>query len=269
MSRDLLADAARALREEADGRSPAADATRMRVGASVRRHRERRLFALRASVVLVAAALGSTAWAAATGRLPGLRALTQIVSVRAGGTDQAKAAEDRSTRQLVVDRAVPKVDEAQAPPREPPAEASSEPTPSPRAGVDRAASADRPPAREPPVAPGPASREAAPERPEPPSASTAGDADAAADALYARAHALHFQARDHAAALSAWEAYLRSAPRGRFAVLSHYNRAMCLARLGRTAQAREALRPFADGAYGDYRRAEARALLEAMDKAAP
>lgn len=96
------------------------------------------------------------------------------------------------------------------------------------------------------------------------SASAPSPSDAAADALYTRAHALHFQAHDDAAALAAWDAYLRAAPSGRYAVVARYNRAMCLARLGRAAEADAALRPFADGAEGGYRRGEARALRDAL-----
>ena len=94
-------------------------------------------------------------------------------------------------------------------------------------------------------------------------------ADAEADALYTRAHALHFQSHDHAAALTAWNSYLKAAPGGRFATLAHFNRAICLVHLGRTAEARRALQPFATGAFGGYRRTEAQSLLDAMGAAPP
>jgi hypothetical protein len=87
-------------------------------------------------------------------------------------------------------------------------------------------------------------------------------------ALYKEAHRIHFAERDPGAALRAWDAYLRADPRGRFAVEAHYNRALCLVRLGREAEARRALEVFARGAYGGYRQAEARALIEAMEEAA-
>ena len=82
--------------------------------------------------------------------------------------------------------------------------------------------------------------------------------------LYRRAHQAHFTEHDPARALGLWEAYLREAPRGRFAVEARYNRALCLVRLGRHAEARAALEPFAKGAVGSYRQHEAAELLEAL-----
>jgi hypothetical protein len=88
-------------------------------------------------------------------------------------------------------------------------------------------------------------------------------------ALYTAAHRLHFVEHNPGAALSAWDTYLRAAPRGRLSVEAHYNRALCLVRLGRAAEAEAALDSFARGAYGGYRQAEAKALLEALRGAAP
>ena len=45
---------------------------------------------------------------------------------------------------------------------------------------------------------------------------------------------------------------------------ARYNRALCLVRLGRVQEAKLALTPFAHGDYAGYRRAEARALLNAL-----
>ena len=56
----------------------------------------------------------------------------------------------------------------------------------------------------------------------------------------------------------------RRFPAGTFASEARYNRALCLVRLGRLGEAREALGPFARGDYGNYRHAEAAALLEAL-----
>ena len=47
-----------------------------------------------------------------------------------------------------------------------------------------------------------------------------------------------------------------------FAPEARYNRALSLVRLGRTQEARSALEPFANGAYGGYRKDEAKALLD-------
>jgi hypothetical protein len=84
-------------------------------------------------------------------------------------------------------------------------------------------------------------------------------------ALYRRAHRLHFGTRDPAQALSAWEAYLLADPNGAFVLEARYNRALCLVRLGRLAEARVALTPFATGSLGGYRQSEARALLDTID----
>jgi hypothetical protein len=86
-----------------------------------------------------------------------------------------------------------------------------------------------------------------------------------ADEVYRQAHQAHFVRGDFAAALSLWDRYLQIPSAPRFAVEARYNRAIALLRLGRRSDAAEALRPFASGDYGSYRRPEARALLDAME----
>ena len=81
---------------------------------------------------------------------------------------------------------------------------------------------------------------------------------------YGEAHALHFDDHDPRRALDAWDRYLATYPRGRFALEARYNRALCLVRIGRSDEARAALAPFADGEPGAYRQREASHLLEAM-----
>jgi hypothetical protein len=82
--------------------------------------------------------------------------------------------------------------------------------------------------------------------------------------LYRTAHRAHFVDQNPAAALAAWDEYLRAAPQGRFALEARYNRALCLARLGRNAEAREALAPFAAGKFAGYRQHEAAELSAAL-----
>jgi TolA-binding protein len=82
--------------------------------------------------------------------------------------------------------------------------------------------------------------------------------------LYARAHEAHFVGSDPAPALAAWNLYLRRYPRGAFVPEARYNRALTLLRLGRVEAAIAALRPFAAGAFGAYRRDEATTLLTAV-----
>jgi hypothetical protein len=83
-------------------------------------------------------------------------------------------------------------------------------------------------------------------------------------ALYRAAHTAHFVDHDPARALVGWDAYLAAAPLGPFAPEARYNRALSLVRLGRLAEARAALEPFANGTLGGYRQDEANALLERL-----
>ncbi|MEY2937350.1 MAG: hypothetical protein RL033_8099 [Pseudomonadota bacterium] len=86
-----------------------------------------------------------------------------------------------------------------------------------------------------------------------------------ADELYREAHAAHFTRGDYAAALAAWDRYLSAAgPAHRWTVEARFNRGVALYRLGQKEAARRALRPFAEGEYGSYRRDEAGHLLEAL-----
>lgn len=85
-------------------------------------------------------------------------------------------------------------------------------------------------------------------------------------ALYRRGHDAQFKEANPARALQAYDAYLKEQPEGRFAVDARYNRALCLVRLGRHAEARTALRPFANGDFGDYRKHDAERLLEALNR---
>lgn len=79
---------------------------------------------------------------------------------------------------------------------------------------------------------------------------------------YGRAHRLHFVAGAVPRALTAWNDYLRVYPRGRFAPEAGYNRALCLARLGRLSDAAHALQPFLRAGNDGYRRADAQRLLD-------
>ena len=61
--------------------------------------------------------------------------------------------------------------------------------------------------------------------------------------VYKQAHHAHFAARDFASALAGWDRYLAVAPNGTFALEARFNRALALHRLGRRAEALEALSP--------------------------
>jgi hypothetical protein len=150
---------------------------------------------------------------------------------------------------------------APAPTRKPrPAKTEPRPTPKPApkpapANTETALAAvlpdDEPPPM--PTAPPP---EAAPAKPKP--------AESAELALFRRAQSLHLS--HDPKAIEAWEAYLRVAGTSPLAPEARYNRALGLVRAKRFADARSALKPFADGKYGAYRREEAQALLERLDK---
>jgi hypothetical protein len=85
-------------------------------------------------------------------------------------------------------------------------------------------------------------------------------------ALYRTAHRLHFQDRDPGRALAAWEAYLAAFPNGKLAVEATWNRALCLVKLGRAAEAERLLERFAAGTFGGYRRTQAADLLASLRK---
>jgi hypothetical protein len=192
----------------------------------------------------------SSAWAAVTGHLPEVSTLWRWAFAPAarsavqGGRGQSAAPSE--------DAAAPSAQ----------AEATSEPIApeAPIASIDAPHDAITPSPT--PAAPSHA-RHAAPSvspKRTPPEAAT--DAE---ESLFADAQRAHFVAKDPQAALRGWDAYLAAYPSGRFALEARYNRALTLVRLGRGAEARAALAPFASGATGGYRQQEARALLDVVD----
>lgn len=111
---------------------------------------------------------------------------------------------------------------------------------------------------EPTAAPAePKERVASASPPSPPPKAAA--AEPAELALFRRAQALH-NAHD-TRAIAAWDAFLRVASASVLAPEARYNRALGLVRASRFDEARRALKPFAAGAYGAYRKEEAQALL--------
>jgi hypothetical protein len=267
MSDDRLLDAVCALRESADTSPARPDLTRARVIASLRKRRSYRHLIVKVTLPLAAVLVGSTAWAAATGRLPadwpGIAALLGMEAPAVASAGEAPTSQQTAS----IQGSGAGSDNAGSPaekPAEPPRGVAPHPTPGATTARQRAPKEPkRGPAAEPP------SGTNAPARAEPTEPQKPASADPDGDALYAAAHRLHFGERNPGAALGAWDAYLRAAPRGRFSVEAHYNRALCLVRLGRSAEARRALEPFARGGAGGYRQTEARGLLDAMGSAAP
>jgi TolA-binding protein len=238
MSDDLLKAATRALKEETDADAADGRFTRARVMASLHQTKVKRRTRL-AFVLPVAACLAAgTAWAGATGRLPAVfHAISEAVTFQA--PPRATAPKRTPTATKPEPRAAPPASSEPAPPKtetEPVKPTPAEPAPS----VERAPAAKPSPA--------------------PSSSGTFADRDGD---LYRLAHEAHFAGHDYARALPAWEAYLRAAPSGRLATEARYNRAICLLRLGRTEEARTALKPFALGALG-YRQSEAQQLLNEL-----
>lgn len=228
MSDDLLSQAVRALREETSSPRGARELTRARIMASVRETHRRRMKAVSIVVPLVAVLVVGTALATATGNMP------EVWQLLTGGREKVEA---------------PPVATIGAPDRGPrPASEPEVPLEPPVAAVE----------------PEVAEEEEKPTKSSVPVASSKRK-DADPQELYRDAHQAHFQRGDCGAAITAYERYLGAAPRGRFAAEASYNRALCLIRVGRTSEARTALQPFAKGLHGGYRRAEAGALLDALD----
>ena len=226
-----LDNAFRAVRDRFDGAHAEPDATLRRALLATRKSTRARRVRYLVLLPLAAALVASTAWAGATGRL---------APVFSSVVDTFRS--DHTGRTTSSPASMPTV---------PTASASEAPAPpeAPLAPVESA--------------PVPAMEPAPPPVAAPPPSTVASAADPNA-ALFAEAHRLHFTERDPARALTAWDRYLAAAPQGKFAREARYNRAITLVRVGRHAEARADLQAFADGTYADYRRADARALLEAL-----
>ncbi len=278
MSRDVLREATGAPRRlpasavDHDA-SELAHRTRAQVMRSLHDARRRRATKLTVLIPLAAILVGSTAWANGNGRLEALfhlvrnpvqrpapsvlveRRLVQSVPPLPGMIGGSHGTRPEPVAAVAADEEQHQVGDEAGDQAARAAEPRPEPVAEAREPVGPPAPAASPSAEVPPAEPPPPSPHAEPQAPAPPSR---------ADQLYRQAHQAHFVARGPAAALAAWDAYLRHAPAGRFALEAQYNRAICLVRLGRHEAARQALAAFADGAHGGYRQGEARALLEAL-----
>jgi hypothetical protein len=255
---DRLEDALSAFRSEHDRPRGDAQATRRRLLRSAQQRETRRKLSIAASLVVALLATNSVTWAWSTGRLD--RVFGEADVERA-----PPAAEAPSPASRPAERPRPVAEPVAGLPAPAPAEVPATPLPviPARPRAVRGEAADRPAAAEAPVeiAPEPDSLSAALEELEPPPRTI--DADRAA---FAEAHRLHFGGGSPAAALSAWDGYLMRFASGRFVPEARFNRAVILLRLRRDAEAREALRPFAQGAYEGLRTREAQDLLDALDR---
>lgn len=239
MTDDLLKAATRALHDETADDGGDGRFTRARVMASLHQGKVKRRTRLAFILPIAACLAAGTAWGAATGRLPAVfRAVGQLV----GYSSKPSAPKTEEHRAPVAAKG-PSVAETQvpSPPLDVPAEPVAVATPEPLK-----------------LAPAPSARVSA----VPSSSAAFQDADGD---LYRLAHEAHFASHDYARALAGWNAYLQAAPGGRLATEARYNRAICLLRLGRDAEARQALEPFASGKLG-YRQNEARELLDELSR---
>jgi TolA-binding protein len=237
MSDDLLKAATQALRDEAAGGEGDGRLTRARVMASLHQGKVKRRRRLAFVLPIAACLAAGTAWGAATGRLPAVfHAIGQLVSYRGQPAQDSKAKTAPRAPLTTPSSPLPAL----------PVEVAPEaPTPVPIAVAPSVKSAPAPSSSAAPLA-----------------SSSAAFQDTDGD-LYRLAHEAHFAHHDYARALQGWDAYLRAAPGGRLATEARYNRAICLLRLGRDAEARKALEPFASGFMG-YRQNEARELLKEL-----
>jgi len=285
---DLLEQATRALRETSAEPQPRSGLTRARVLDSAEKRYVRRRGAgslLRWTAAMFAALAASTALAHFTQYWPEIKRAFAPESVEHRDVVPAKwktpakkpaqpAAAEPSANPAadapVV--ATPAVDPPVIAPPEVPAVAPAPETPAasnaetaPRSAPARSKRIAR---RTTSVAPRVIESESvAPVAPAPPvvTLTPAPDTESADLALFRRAQRLHLN-RDPRA-LTAWDDYLRVAGSGPLAPEARYNRALCLVRSGRKAEAKAALAPFANGAYGTYRRTEAAELIKALDAA--
>ncbi len=251
---DLLTQATRAMRQEVVGKNNGSGFTRARIMRSLQKTRKRSALAW-VVIPTLGLALGGTAWASATGRLPvvvqRVVALLSIpVEVPEPKPPQAqspKPAKAVSPRGLPL----PRVEKGTA-------EQASSPDEALR--VDTVASA----APAPPV-PKRKDNRRTQESARRAQAQPPGPVPDAELSAFRSAHSAQFGGASPAAAVEEYRRYLTVYPDGRFVPEARFNIALNLVRLGHWTQARDALSPFAAGAYGEYRRREAESLLRAIE----
>ena len=257
---DILAGAFRSVRETYDGQNDEANLTLQRALFRTRGDVRKRKLARLSLLPIAAALVVSTAWAGMTGRLT-VHVMLDLVHPENVHTVAGPPLVVAPTEPL----AVPAPSSLPLAPALPEPAPVTEPEPEPRKAKPVATAFSAPPvAPPPPVAsppPHPPEPVAKAEPFSPPPAPSVPDPNAA---LFAEAHRLHFLEKDPAKALVAWDAYLKAAPDGHLAPEAHYNRALALVRLDRRTEAVSELVGFANGSWGGYRRAEAKALLDAL-----
>lgn len=260
MSDDLLKQYTSAFKEEyEDGSTAFPEATRARVIRSLAERRPRRAKWWAIGIPALALFAGSTAFAAASGRLDAIvqRAgvVLGIVAEHQPGAPVAatKLGKRRGPTSASSQHATAAASlAASAPIAEPPAAmpALSPSEPLPESGIAQQSPLNSSASQAAPLSD--------------PQLQLRHQEEAAALAAYQQAHTAHFGRGDCAAALAAYASYLAHYPRGRFVMEAKYNRALCLLKTGQLPEGRAALLPFAEGTFGNYRQTQARALLDAL-----
>jgi hypothetical protein len=254
MTEELLARSTRAYRDETSLESHDGDALLERIERS-RRARlgtGRRVVRLTA-FTLAAALVGSGAWAAATGRIS--QFVAWVVEAPAASPSLSRATVETQPARVA----------APARPSIP-----VEPPPSSSSPASALAGPEHPGDAEAPISPHTMANRSVGTTVQAPVTAALPAVHATppdVDALYREAHEAHFKTHDYAAALAAWDVYLAAAgPGSRMLIEARYNRGMALAHLGRGDAAIEALEPFAKGEYGEYRREDARRVIEKLER---
>jgi hypothetical protein len=268
---DVLEQAAQALRTAHTGERQGSGFTRARIMGTLHRDRRRRVLGWAIVSPLVSVLLVGSAWAQSAGKWPVVWAAVTSVFVPKPSDVAVEATRPRNT----VRQATPEVPAMELPSLPVPVDVQGVEAPSLRAPVPLAAgpkpvasrtskqtSISRRGASDQHGTPG---LLPTPDGSEPsPSGRAAAPAADPELASFRAAHDLHFQTDRPRQAITAYAAYLKDYPNGRFVPEARYNTALNWIKLGDKAAARRALRPFASGTYGEYRRAEAQQLLEAL-----
>lgn len=257
MNDDLLQRAANVVRERYDGESQLAAGSELRVtSAFARRTRSTRRAPL-VAIPLLAALLGSAAWAVGSAKLRDVLALGSPATAVSVPSAHKAAAHAAGSPPLAPTPEMPHASTEPTTVALPSTQASS------AAPVRSLVASVRAVQRAPAISNAPA----APAQPA--ESATSAPPESEISALYRAAHRAQFSGGDPVQALALWDRYLGAAPNGALSPEARYNRAITLARLGRKAEAARALEPFARGDYGGYRRAEAASLLQVLRPAAP
>ena len=267
MSDDLLKQFANALANEHDGATAVPEATRGRVIRTLaeNRRRSRKWWVL--GVPALALFGGSSAWAAATGHLPTIIDRAVAVFEFHKGDTHSPEADARSGFSKV---SAQKSD-ASSQPTLPDADRVEPEAPEQEfedlSGQQNEAELTQRVSNTKPTAAAPTSTmtqiEASPNTTKPDQEIDPAPEESAL-LTYRAAHRAQFQSGDCSAAVIGYRKYLNENPQGSFALEAKYNSGVCFAKLGRTDEAVRALRPFADGQFGDYRQEKSRALIEAL-----